>query len=116
MTLGEKIKKLRSEKGWSQQQFADKLEVHRKTVAFYEQDKTKPPADIIQTMAGLFEVSNDYLLEDKPGDFEGITIKDKSLIPVFQEIDKLNEQHKEVVKVVVDGLMSREKTKKNKEN
>ncbi len=112
MTLGDKIKKFRSEKGLSQQKLADKLGVHRKTIVFYEQNKTQPPADIIQKMAVIFEISHDYLLSIESGDSSGITVKDKSLIPTFQEIDNLSEKGKDVVKTVVEGLALREKGKK----
>ena len=114
MKLGERIKKLRHEKGWSQQTLADKLEVHRKTLTFYEGNKSQPQADIVQKMACFFEVSNDYLLEENPGDLTGVKIKDLSLIPVFQEIDNLSEEGKEVVKSVVEGLAMRERTKGKK--
>ena len=112
MTLGEKIKKFRNEKGLSQQTLADKLGVHRKTIVFYEQNKTQPPADIIQKMAVIFEISHDYLLSVESGDSSGINVKDKSLIPTFQEIDNLSEKGKDVVKTVVEGLASREKSMK----
>jgi transcriptional regulator with XRE-family HTH domain len=112
MTLGGKIKKFRNEKGFSQQELADKLGVHRKTIVFYEQNKTQPPADILQKMAAIFEVSHDYLLSEESGDASGIIVKDKSLIPTFQEIDNLSEKGKDVVKTVVEGLTLREKTKK----
>ncbi|NLW46865.1 MAG: helix-turn-helix transcriptional regulator, partial [Firmicutes bacterium] len=74
MTLGEKIKKFRNEKGLSQQTLADKLGIHRKTIVFYEQNKTKPPADIIQKMAVIFEISHDYLLSVESGDSSEITV------------------------------------------
>ena len=108
MNLGEKIKQIRSEKGLSQQELADKLEVHRKTIAFYEQNKTQPPADILQKMASIFEISYDDLLSGE-SDFSGIVVKDKSLIPTFQEIDNLSDTGKDVVKIVVEGLALREK-------
>lgn len=112
MTLGEKIKKFRSEKKLSQQALADKLGIHRKTIAFYEKNKTQPPADIIQKMAAIFEISPDYLLSKESQDSSAITVKDKSLIPTFQKIDNLSEKGKDVVKIVVEGLALMEKSKK----
>lgn len=112
MTLGEKIKKFRSENGLSQQELADKLGIHRKTIAFYEQNKTQPSADILQKLAAIFGISHNYLLSVESGNSSGIIVKDKSLIPTFQEIDNLSEKGKDVVKTVVEGLALREKSKK----
>jgi transcriptional regulator with XRE-family HTH domain len=111
MNIGQIIKKLRSDRHLSQQQLADILGVHRKTIAFYEQNKSQPPADILQKMASIFEVSYDDLLSGK-SDFPGVTVKDKTLIPTFQEIDNLSEMSKDVVKTVVEGLVLRERQKK----
>jgi transcriptional regulator with XRE-family HTH domain len=116
MILGEKIKKLRKERGWSQENLADKIKIHRKTIAFYELNKSQPSAEMLQKIATVFQVSNDYLLEDEPSNFSNLGIKDKSLIPVFLEIDKLDNGSKEIIKTMVESLSLRLKTKDTNKN
>lgn len=111
MTLGEKIKKLRKERGWSQENLACKVEVHRKTIAFYELNKSQPSAEMLQKIANIFQVSNDYLLEDEPTNLSNLGINDKSLIPLFLEIDKLDNSSKEIIKTMVESLSLRLKVK-----
>ncbi len=112
MTIGEKIKKLRKERGWSQEKLAEKIAVHRKTVTLYELGKSKPSADMVQKIASVFDVSSDYLLEDEPSKFASLGIKDKSMIPVYEEIDKLDSASKEIVKTIVESLSLRQQIKK----
>lgn len=72
MKLAKRIKKLRSEKGITQQQLADKIGVSRATVAGYESRGKEPPYDTLQKIANYFNVSTDYLLgnteEKSPAD------------------------------------------------
>lgn len=62
-------------------------------------------------MAGLFGVTADYLFHEGPVDYEGMEIKDKSLILVFEEIDQMNEKEKEAIKVFVEAVSFKRKNK-----
>lgn len=63
MTLGEKIYKLRTEQGLSQETFGDKLGVSRQSVSKWETDQSVPEPDKIVAISELFGVSTDYLLK-----------------------------------------------------
>lgn len=64
MNIGEKIYNLRQEKGWSQDELAEKLSVSRQSVSKWESGKTLPDSDKIILLSGLFSVSTDFLLID----------------------------------------------------
>lgn len=64
MTFGEKLKKARTEAGYSQEQLAEKLCVSRSAVAKWETDKGMPDIGNLKTTAQLLNVSIDYLLDD----------------------------------------------------
>jgi len=69
MTLGEKIKEIRKEYGFSQEQLAEKLSVSRSAVAKWEAGNGMPDVDNLKALAQLFNVSVDYLLaEDEEKD------------------------------------------------
>lgn len=75
MTLGEKIYRLRTEKGLSQEAFGEVLNVSRQSVSKWETDQSVPELDKLVAISEFFEVSTDYLLrdevkEDKPDDSE----------------------------------------------
>lgn len=64
MTTGEKIAQLRTNKGLSQEELADKLEVSRQTVYKWENDLALPKKDYLKQIVELFETTYDYLLDD----------------------------------------------------
>ena len=64
MTLGEKLQKLRQEKGLSQEQLAEELAVSRQAVGKWESGQSRPEMDKLVALAALFGVSTDYLLRE----------------------------------------------------
>jgi transcriptional regulator with XRE-family HTH domain len=67
--LGDRLKKLRNSRGWTQEDVAKKLGMSRGTYAHYEINKRQPDYATLKTISSLFEVSIDYLLtgEDQQG-------------------------------------------------
>ena len=65
MTLGEKIYRLRTERGMSQEAFGDMLGVSRQSVSKWETDQSQPELDKIIAISEMFAVSTDYLLKEK---------------------------------------------------
>jgi len=57
MTLGEKIKKARLGKNFTQEYLAEVLKVSQKTYSNFENDKTKPDFHQVEDMAKVLEMS-----------------------------------------------------------
>ena len=67
MSFGEKLKQLRKEKRWSQDDLAFSAQIDGRQVSRYENDRVMQSVDVIVKMAKACDVSNDYLLiEDAP--------------------------------------------------
>lgn len=64
MTLGEKIYRLRTEQGMSQESFGDMLGVSRQSVSKWETDQSVPELDKIVAISEMLGVSTDYLLKE----------------------------------------------------
>ena len=64
--LSENIKALRKQKGYSQEQLAEKLNVVRQTVSKWEKGYSVPDADMLEEMAEIFEVEVGELLGKEP--------------------------------------------------
>ena len=62
MTICERIKELRIEKGLSQMQLAKALNMSQSAIAKWELNKTEPTASAIVALARFFDESADYLL------------------------------------------------------
>ena len=65
MTLAEKVAILRKQKGWSQEELAEKLGISRQAVSKWEGGSSIPDIDKIVGMSRLFGVSTDYLLKEE---------------------------------------------------
>jgi transcriptional regulator with XRE-family HTH domain len=97
------------ERGWSQTQFAIKLDVHQKQISGYERGVHVPSTEILLRMARLFEVSLDYLAFDDRDGFRGVDIADLDLLQKLQAVDKLSDQDKATVKAVLDTFILKSK-------
>ena len=67
VAMGERMKGILKEKGWTQNDLADALGVTHATVSRYIHGRT-PPSDMVETIARELNVSTDYLygLTDDP--------------------------------------------------
>lgn len=61
--ISNNIRHLRSLKGWSQQQLADKLNITRARVGSYEEERADPPVDILIRLSSMFHVAIDALVK-----------------------------------------------------
>ncbi len=64
MKLTEKIIRLRKENGWSQEDFAEKMDVSRQAISRWENGAAQPDAQNVLQISKLFGVTTDYLLND----------------------------------------------------
>ena len=64
-SIGKTIATLRKEKGWTQVELAEKLQVSDKAVSKWEKDDAFPSVEFFPVLAELFEVNIDYLMTGK---------------------------------------------------
>lgn len=64
MSLVKKMIELRKQNGLSQQDLADRLGVSRQAISRWETGAVQPLADSVKSLAQVFQVSTDYLLND----------------------------------------------------
>lgn len=64
MTLSEKIVNLRKTHGWSQEDFAEKMNVSRQAISRWENGTALPDVQNVLQISKLFGVTTDYLLND----------------------------------------------------
>lgn len=65
MTFGERLFELRTERGISQEQFAELMNVSRQSISKWETDKAYPEMSRLIFMSDYFNVTLDYLIRGK---------------------------------------------------
>ena len=65
--LGERLKFLRAKNGFTQKQVSEALSIDRSTYTYYEIGKTNPDVNMLRKLSRLYNISIDYLLENKIG-------------------------------------------------
>ncbi len=102
--FAENLKKIRKDKGYTQEELAKKLNVVRQTVSKWEKGLSLPDADILSKIANVLETDVNILLDDQ------ITSTDQS--EIVKQLAKINEQltlknkhHKKIMKTVAIILL-----------
>ncbi len=72
--IGDTIAKLRKEKGWTQNELAEKLQVSDKAISKWESNKGDPSIEFLPVMAQLFGVTLDYLMTGKEQEEKIVTM------------------------------------------
>lgn len=67
MILADKISNLRREKGWSQEELSEKLDVSRQSISKWESGASIPDINRVIQLSEIFGVSTDYLLREDEG-------------------------------------------------
>ena len=64
MSVGTKIRRLRLQNKWSQEELAHKLNVAQTSVSNFESNKTIPDFLVMQKVCEVFEVGFEYFVEE----------------------------------------------------
>lgn len=107
-SFGEKIKALRKEKGWSQDEFAVKIGVHGRHIGKYENGHTLPNSESLLQIAKALDVSIDYLLlNGQERESASSKIRDKILLQEFEVVDQMEEKDREIIKSLIDAFIKK---------
>lgn len=94
--FGSILKKLRTERGFSQDAFAKQIDIHVSNLSKYERNISIPSLEVAKRMAEVLEVSLDKLAH---GDNKAEnTIEDTDLLSLFNKAQNLSKRQKETVK------------------
>jgi transcriptional regulator with XRE-family HTH domain len=110
--LGERIRRLRKERGWTQAKFAERIGCSRRAVVYYERDGKYPPAPVLAAMAGAFQINIEALMDpeepkikqrrDDPNLLEDQD--DRRLWRRFQQLKALPERDQRAILRMLDTM------------
>jgi transcriptional regulator with XRE-family HTH domain len=68
---GRNLKYLRKLRGWTQEEFANKLKIKRSLLGAYEEERAEPRLEVLEQVGGIFKLSLDELLLKDLTDIKG---------------------------------------------
>jgi transcriptional regulator with XRE-family HTH domain len=110
--LSDKIKDLRFQKNWSQEDLARNIGVGQQYISRYESGKTKPSFKSLQKLAEAFEVPVDYLIGKGKTNLSGFNIKDTELLSLLAKLESLDEQDLVTIRHVIDAMIAKKQEKR----
>jgi transcriptional regulator with XRE-family HTH domain len=111
MALGERIREVRKERGWSQAELGEKVGTDSQHISRYENGRITPSVDALVRLAAALDVSTDYLLLD------GVPRKVLDghnlgrLGGRLADLAELSDADQELVSQVIDGLLAKSRLK-----
>ena len=70
-TAAQNLKYLRKLRGWTQEEFANKLKIKRSLLGAYEEERAEPRLEVLEIVSDMFKLSLDELLRKKLSDNRG---------------------------------------------
>ena len=107
MDFADKLLKLRTQYGYSQEALAEKLNVSRQAVSKWELGTTLPETDKVISISEFFNVSTDYLLKDK-FQLSNNDSLDRVVLKFLGSAQDMDNISKELVEIMKDGIIDDE--------
>ena len=107
--FAERLEALRKQKKLSQTELGKLAGVHFTHLSRYERGLSMPAAATLKRLADVLGVSVDYLMEGTPTEAAKANFEDRELLHQFQEIEKLDDDDKMVIKKLVDAFLCKKK-------
>jgi len=105
MPFAEKLSKMRTDKGFTQQQMATMIGVGIAQVRRYEKGKSSPTLEVIKNIAKTLGVSADELLFDEGEGVAANRIMDKKLLEQFEMVAKLKPRDREAIMTIIESMI-----------
>jgi transcriptional regulator with XRE-family HTH domain len=102
--LGENIKTLRKQKGYSQEILAEQLNVVRQTVSKWEKGLSVPDAEMLSKIAELFEIPVSDLLGSRISESDSTTESNevaKQLAILNEQLARQSRNRKRILKIIL---------------
>lgn len=107
MSLGNQITKYRSEKGWTQAQLAELLQMHANHVSRWEKGHVWPRKKTIERLAELFEISVNELLGTQTSEAPlHLVKKDPELAQLMTQAAALGDEQRRALRMVLRSMLT----------
>jgi transcriptional regulator with XRE-family HTH domain len=108
-TFGERLARLRKERGFTQAELAERTELIQALVSDYERDKLRPYADVVAKIAQALAVTTDELLGLAPIAKAAGAAHHRRFLRRLQLIDQLPKRDQDALLRTIDAFLGRAK-------
>ena len=110
MTVGEKIKQLRKDKGLQQKTVATDVGFDQSNYNKVENGKREPSVEVLQKLSVILGVTVDELLNpDNKQQPTPVTVEDKTVSEKIRLVEQLEEEDKNVIYKMLDTMLTKMK-------
>lgn len=110
-SIGKIIKQIREEKGLTQQQLAELINMHRSNYSKVESGERDLSIDAINKIAKFFGMTIDQLVNFDGAMPQEVTVEDKTLLEQVKLIQELEPEEKSMVFKMIDTFLTKKKFK-----
>jgi transcriptional regulator with XRE-family HTH domain len=111
MSIGQNIKRIREEKGLTQQSIAKLIAMHRSNYSKIESGQRELSIDALHKISKYFGMTIDQIVTFEGNLPQEVTVEDKSLSEQIKLIQELDEEDKTIVFKMVDKMLTSKKFK-----
>lgn len=105
ISFGDNLIKIRTDKGISQKELADMLNMHATHLSRYERNVTAPSIDVLKKIAEVLTVTTDMLIYGSNEDKIKGKIKDNDLLNMFTKVQTLDKTDLSCVKSLLEAYI-----------
>jgi len=111
MSTGQNIKKIREEKGLTQQVLANLIAMHRSNYSKIESGQRELSIDALNKIAKYFGMTTDQIINYDGNIPAEVTVEDKTLLEQVKLIQELEPEEKNMVFKMVETFLTKKKFK-----
>lgn len=113
MKIGDNLKKLREDKGLTQQEMADLMHTHRTGYSKMENNQQEIPVDRLLYIAKHFAITVDDIIfyKEKNNVPNEVSIEDKATLEQLNLINELDAEEKNILLKLIETFISKKRFK-----
>jgi len=105
----QRLRQLRVQNNFSQAEIGQLSGINKIDISRYERGVSRPSADKLKKLADSLGVSSDFLLGGSENNAAVAHFEDRELLKMFQEVAKLPDNDKNVIKSLIDAYLAKKK-------
>lgn len=105
--FAQRLRELRKQKSLSQTELGQLAGLHYTHIGRFERGASRPSGDTLKRVADALGVTSDYLLDGAADEAAKARFEDRELLRQFQEVERLPDEDKHVVKRLLDAFLTK---------